>query len=116
MENSLLKYYALTKTIENGSFTAAAESMNYAQSSVSKMIADLEREWGMALLERSKNGVSLTTSGEQILPFVRRLLHEYDSLEEQIQRMKGLETGLVRIGTFASVAINILPDVFAQLK
>ncbi len=116
MENSLLKYFAFVKTIECGSFTAAAESMNYAQSSVSKMIADLEKEWGMALLERKKSGVCLTTSGEQILPFVRRLLHEYGSLEGQVQRMKGLETGLVRIGTFASVAINILPDIFARLK
>ena len=116
MENSLLKYFAFVKTIECGSFTAAAESMNYAQSSVSKMIADLEKEWGMALLERNKSGVCLTTSGEQILPFVRRLLHEYGSLEGQVQRMKGLETGLVRIGTFASVAINILPDIFARLK
>ena len=116
MENSLLKYLAFVKTIECGSFTAAAESMNYAQSSVSKMIADLEKEWGMALLERKKSGVCLTTSGEQILPFVRRLLHEYGSLEGQVQRMKGLESGLVRIGTFASVAINILPDIFARLK
>ncbi len=116
MENSLLKYLAFVKTIECGSFTAAAESMNYAQSSVSKMIADLEKEWGMALLERKKSGVCLTTSGEQILPFVRRVLHEFGSLEGQVQRMKGLESGLVRIGTFASVAINILPDIFARLK
>lgn len=116
MENSLLKYLAFVKTIEYGSFTKAAESLNYAQSSVSKMIADLEKEWGMTLLERSKGGVCLTASGEQILPFVRRLLHEYDNLDGQILRMRGLETGLVRIGTFASVAINILPDIFAQLK
>ncbi len=116
MENSLLKYLAFVKTIESGSFTAAAESMNYAQSSVSKMIADLEKEWGMALLERSKSGVCLTASGEQILPFIRKLLHEYGNLEGQLQRMKGLETGLVRIGTFASVAINILPDIFARMK
>ena len=116
MENSLLKYLAFVKTIECGSFTAAAASMNYAQSSVSKMIADLEKEWGMALLERNKSGVCLTTCGEQILPFVRRVLQEYGSLEGQVQRMKGLETGLVRIGTFASVAINILPDIFARLK
>lgn len=116
MENSLLKYLAFVKTIEYGSFTKAAESLNYAQSSVSKMIADLEKEWGMILLERSKGGVCLTASGEQILPFVRRLLHECDNLDGQILRMKGLETGLVRIGTFASVAINILPDIFARLK
>ena len=116
MESPLLKYLAFVKTVEKGSFTAAAESMNYAQSSVSKMIADLEREWGMNLLERSRSGVCLTPAGEQMLPFVRKLLNEYGSLEGQVKRMKGLETGIVRIGTFSSVAINVLPDVFANLK
>ena len=116
MDNPLLKYIAFVKTIEKGSFTAAAESMNYAQSSVSKMIADLEKEWDMTLLERSKSGVCLTSSGEQILPLIRKLLNEYDNLQGQIHRINGLETGVVRIGTFASVAINILPDTFARLK
>ena len=51
-----------------------------------------------------------------MLPFVRTLLHEYDSLEGQVNRMNGLETGVVRIGTFSSVAINLLPDIFARLK
>ena len=116
MENSLLKYRAFVKTVEKGSFTAAAESMDYAQSSVSKMIADLEQEWDMILLERSKTGICLTSSGEQMLPFIRKLLYEYENLEGQVRRIKGLETGIVRIGTFASVAINVLPDIFAKLK
>ena len=116
MENSLLKYLALVRTVEKGSFTAAARSMGYAQSSVSKMIADLEKEWGMTLLERSKSGVCPTSAGEQMLPYVRKLLNEYASLEGQVDRLNGLETGVVRIGTFASVAINILPDIFARLK
>ncbi len=116
MENPLLKYLAFVKTVEKSSFTAAAASMDYAQSSVSKMIADLEKEWGMTLLERSKTGVCLTSAGEQMLPFVRNALRGYDQLAEQVSRMNGLETGIVRIGTCASVAINILPDVFARLK
>ncbi len=51
MDNPLIKYLAFVKTVEKGSFTKAAESLDYAQSSVSKMIADLEDEWGMTLLE-----------------------------------------------------------------
>lgn len=116
MENPLLKYLAFVRTVEKGSFTAAAEAMNYAQSSVSKMIADLEKEWGMTLLERRKNGICLTSSGDQMLPIIRNLLHAYDNLEGEVNRINGLETGVVRIGTFASVAINILPDIFARLK
>ena len=108
------RYIALLKVVEVGSFTKAAEELHYAQSSVSKMIADLEREWGMTLLERSKTGVCLTSAGEQILPFLRKTLREYDELAAQISRMNGLETGVVRIGTFSSVAINWLPNVFSK--
>ena len=116
MENPLLKYLAFVKTVETGSFTRAAQELNYAQSSVSKMIADLEREWGMTLLERSKSGVCLTSAGEQLLPLLRRLLGEYQTLEGHILGMQGLETGLVRIGTFSSVAIHWLPNIFARLQ
>ena len=116
MENPLLKYLAFVKTVETGSFTKAAEELHYAQSSVSKMIADLEAEWGMTLLERSKSGVGLTSAGVQLLPTIRKLLSGYTELEGQISRMNGLETGIVRIGTFSSVAINWLPNIFSRLQ
>ena len=70
-ENPLLKYLAFVKTVETGSFTRAAQALSYAQSSSSKMVADLEQEWGMTLLERSKSGVCLTSAGAQVLPFLR---------------------------------------------
>ena len=116
MENAMLKILALAKTVEKGSFTRAAEELNYAQSSVSKMVADLEKEWGMTLLERNKGGVCLTSAGEQLMPFLRKVLNDYHELEGQICRMNGVETGVVRIGTFSSVAINWLPNIFAKLQ
>ena len=116
MENLLLKYLAFVKTVEKGSFTRAAQELNYAQSSISKMIADLEKEWGMTLLERSKSGVCMTSAGEQIMPFLRKVLNDYQEMEGQICRMNGIETGVVRIGTFSSVAINWLPNIFAALQ
>lgn len=116
MENPLLKYLAFVRTVERGSFTKAAEDLHYTQSSVSKMIADLESEWGMTLLERSKSGVCLTSAGEQLLPYLRKALCGYDELEGQILRMQGLETGTVHIGTFSSVAINWLPNIFSKLR
>lgn len=116
MDNPLLKYLAFVKTVERGSFTGAARELDYAQSSISKMVADLENEWGMTLLERSKNGVCLTSAGEQVLPFLRKVLNDHQELEGQICRMNGIETGVVRIGTFASVAIHWLPHIFAALQ
>lgn len=80
------------------------------------MVADLEAEWGMTLLERSKRGVCLTSTGEQVLPFLRKVLNDHAELEGQICRMNGIETGVVRIGTFASVAIHWLPNIFSALQ
>ena len=116
MENPLLKYLAFVKTVEKGSFTRAATELNYAQSSISKMVADLEQEWGMTLLERSKSGVRLTSAGEQVMPFLRKMLNAYQELTGQISQMNGIETGTVRIGTFSSVAIHWLPNIFARLQ
>ena len=65
----------------------------------------------MTLLECSKSGVCLTSAGAQVLPFLRRLLQE-----GQISRMNGVETGVVRIDTFSSVAINWLPNIFSALQ
>ena len=80
------------------------------------MVADLEAEWDMTLLERSKRGVCLTSAGEQVLPFLRKILNDHAELEGQICRMNGIETGVVRIGTFASVAIHWLPNIFSALQ
>lgn len=116
MDNNLSKYLAFVKTVEKGSFTKAAENLNYAQSSVSKMIGDLEKEWGLTLLERGKNGIRLTSAGEEILPLARKLLKDYGELEEQVNRMNGVQTGMVRIGTFSSVAIHWLPNIFSRFQ
>ena len=116
MEMPLIKYLAFIKTVENGSFTRAAEDMGYAQSSISKMVADIESEWNVTLLERSKNGVSLTPSGKQLMPFIRQMINDHNELEGQISRINGLETGIVRVGAFSSVSINWLPNIFARLQ
>lgn len=116
MDNNLLKYLAFVKTVETGSFTKAAQNLNYAQSSISKMIADLEKEWGLTLLERSRNGICLTSAGEEILPLARTILNDFQALEGCVDQINGIQSGIVRIGTFSSVAINWLPDIFAELQ
>ncbi len=116
MDNNILKYLAFIKTVDKGSFTKAAEELNYAQSSVSKMVADLENEWGVTLLERGRNGLCLTSAGEQILPYARTIINDFQKMDEFVHQLKGIQTGTVRIGTFASVAINWLPDIFAEFQ
>lgn len=116
MDHNIQKYMAFVKTVETGSFTKIAEELNYTQSSVSKMIADLEKEWNLVLLERDRNGVHLTASGEQILPYARMLIEDYRKLQEHVDGMNGIQEGTIRIGTFSSVAINWLPAVFERFQ
>lgn len=54
MVSNLQKYKAFLKAAEYGSFTKAAEVLNYSQSAVSRMVQDLETEWNVILLERKK--------------------------------------------------------------
>lgn len=116
MDNNLQKYLAFIKTVDSGSFTRAAGLLNYSQSSVSKMIADLEKEWNVTLLERDRNGVHLTSAGEQILPYARQLVGDYQKLEEHVSLLNGIQTGVIRVGTFASTAINWLPNIVAEFQ
>ena len=63
MDMNIQKYMAFIKTVERGSFTKAAEILNYSQSGISRMIGDLEKEWKVSLLERNRTGVKLTSDG-----------------------------------------------------
>ena len=100
MDMNLQKYLAFVKTVEYGSFTKAAEMLNYSQSGVSRMIHDLEREWKVTLLERGKAGVRLTSDGLKLLPYAENVCREYEKLQMQVDELNGLKAGLIRIGIF----------------
>lgn len=105
------RYEAFLKAAELGSFTRAAEALNYTQSGISRMIADLEREWGIRLLARSRAGVQLTAEGERVVEQVRRVYAEQQRLDALVADMNGLQTGLIRIGTLSSMATHWLPTI-----
>lgn len=113
---NIQKYMSFVKTVEYGSFTKAAEILNYSQSGISRMIADLEKEWNIVLLERGKGGVKLTSDGLKLLPYAKNLVAEYEKLQMQIDELNGLQTGLIRIGTFSSVATHWLPKVIKEFQ
>lgn len=116
MDTSVLKYMAFIKTVECGSFTKAAELLSYSQSGISRMINDLESEWGVKLLIRSRSGIQLTADGTSLLPFARSVCEEYRKLRMQIDDLNGLHKGLIRIGTFSSVATHWLPKIIKSFR
>jgi len=113
---NIQKYLAFIKAVEYGSFTKAAEMLYYSQSGISRMIDDLEKEWKVSLLERSRAGVKLTSDGLKLLPYARSICAEYQKLKMEVDAINGLESGLIRIGTFSSVATHWLPRIIREFQ
>lgn len=116
MDMNIQKYMAFVKTVEYGSFTRAADKLNYSQSGISRMIHDLEREWNVVLLERGKAGVKLTSDGMKLLPCAKSLCLEYEKLQMEVDELNGLQSGLIRIGTFSSVATHWCPNIIKEFQ
>lgn len=113
---NIQKYKAFIKTIESGSFTKAADALGYSQSGISRMIGDLEKEWNVTLLERNKTGLKLTSDGLKILPYAKNVCEAYDKMVMEIDSIHGMEKGLIRIGTFSSVATHWLPNIIKPFQ
>ena len=116
MDTSIQKYLAFVKTVEYGSFTKAAEVLSYSQSGISRMIKDLETEWNIPLLERSRSGVRLTSDGLKLLPHAKRVCEEYQKLQMEVDSLHGVQSGIIRIGTFSSVATHWLPNIIRAFQ
>lgn len=105
------RYIALEKIIELGSFTKAADVLGYTQSAMSQMIASLEKELSIKLLKRSRTGVKLTLEGEELYPFIERSILQYRAMQEKANEIKGLETGIIRVGTISSITCHWMPKL-----
>ena len=102
--------------VEMGSITKAAEAMGYTQSAVSRMVADLEDEWNLNLLRRSRGGLALSSDGLMLLPYIKDLCSHYEALQEQANSLKGLETGFIRIGSCSSFSTQCLPSILKNFE
>lgn len=80
-----------------GSIRSAAEQMALAPSIVSRQIADIERNTGLPLFERTSRGVRLTDAGHLVLEHANRVREDSVLLSEQLHQIKGLQQGTVRI-------------------
>lgn len=113
---SLQKYSALVKTVELGSITQAAEQMGYTQPAVSRMIADLEKQWGVELLRRSRGGFAPSAACLQLMPILRTILADCEELDFTLSEIHGALRGLVRVGIFTSVADMWIPRLLRSFR
>lgn len=109
MESARCK--AFLTAAETGSFSKAAEVLNYTPSGVSQLVTAFENDLGFPLLRRSKKGVSLTENGEKILPVVKDYLLQENRIYQMAAEMNGLLIGSVTIAAYSSIATHWLPSV-----
>ena len=113
---TLLSYQVLKSVADQGSFRKAADLLGLTPSAVSHAISALEKELGFTLLNRGKNGVTLTNYGERLLPYVNAVLNSDESLQQVIAEFNGLKQGKIKVGCFSSVCTNWLPDIMRSFQ
>lgn len=87
----------LFEAIQRGSMRAAADALNIAPSAVSRQIALLEQELAIALIERHTRGIKPTEAGTLLLEYFREQRAHQGDLQSQLQQLRGLRSGTVRI-------------------
>jgi DNA-binding transcriptional LysR family regulator len=102
----LLVFRALA---EQGSFTAAAETLSYTQSAVSQQISALERETGAALVERDRKRTRLTEAGEILLAHADAILGRIEHAERELSAYVQAQSGRLRLAAFESAGAALVP-------
>ncbi|MHB1538452.1 MAG: LysR substrate-binding domain-containing protein [Solirubrobacteraceae bacterium] len=106
----------LSEVASSGSLTAAAERLSYTQSAVSQQIAALEREAGIALLERHPRGVRLTPAGRALLAHADGILSRLRVAEEELAAIAGVRRGLLRLASFPTAGATLVPLAIATFR
>jgi DNA-binding transcriptional LysR family regulator len=106
----------LREVAARGSFTAAAESLGYTQSAVSRQVAGLERAAGTALFERTARGVRLTDAGNALLGHAGNVLDEVDAAQQELAGLAEPATGRLRVGAFPTAVAALVPRAMAGLR
>lgn len=109
-----MRYFeALATTLH---FGRAAEMMHVSQPALSAQIAEMERHFGVPLVERGRGLTMLTRAGEDMLPRIRGILAEVDALDSGLRDGTGVLEGLIRIGIIPTVAPYIVPLLIPHLR
>lgn len=110
------KYQVFAETAKTKNITKTAEIMGYTQSGISHILKSLEQELDLPLFTRDRYGVRLTAVGEDILPYIHRILQECAQLEQIVSDIHGIERGTLSIGTFSSISIHWLPPILGAFQ
>ena len=100
----------------SGSIRKAADQLNVTASAVNRRIMDLEQELGAPLFERRPRGVRLTAAGEVFVHYLRQQDGEVERMKSQIEDLKGMRRGTVRIACSQALALEFLPRQIGEFR
>ncbi|RKN40834.1 LysR family transcriptional regulator [Streptomyces hoynatensis] len=111
----LTRLRVLVAVAREGSVTAAAEALHYAQPSVSHHLARLEAEVGVPLVRRAGRGIMLTEAGRLLVTRAEEILGQVASAQAEVAAHAGLRTGRLRLAAFPSALATLVPAAAACL-
>jgi LysR family transcriptional activator of glutamate synthase operon len=115
MELRQLRY--LVALADERHFTRAAAREHIAQPALSQQVRRLEEEVGLALVERTTRRVALTGAGELLVARARRILAEVETARDELQGLRGVQTGHVSVGalhTMGPVDVSLALAIFHE--
>ena len=109
-----MRYFDALATTRH--FGRAAEMVHISQPALSTQIMEMEEYLGAKLVERTRQSTFLTPKGEEVLHYVRAILHQVDLLEQTARKGGGTLEGLIRIGIIPTVAPYLVPQFVPHLR
>lgn len=116
MEVTLRQLRAFTALARTGGFTRAAESLHITQSALSGLIKELESQLGVRLVDRSTRRIQLSDIGREFHSVATRILRDLDGALENIDNLKRLRRGVVRMAAPQLMASTLIPEVIASFR
>ncbi|MEV7419493.1 LysR substrate-binding domain-containing protein [Streptomyces sp. NPDC089919] len=110
------RYEVFLRVARAGSFTAAAASLGYTQSAVSRQVQALEDEWGAPLFDRLPRGVRLTEAGRVLLPHAEAVRDRLKAARAELGALRSLGGGTLRVGAFAAADVTLVPRAVAAFR
>jgi len=101
---------------EEGSFVQAAERLQYAQSTITLQIQQLEDELGVELFDRQRRKIQLTPAGQMLLIHAQHVLNQLKQMQQDLSDLATGESGTLRIGMVEPVARLYLTDVLRSFR
>ena len=95
--------------METKSFSKSAKLNSITQSAVSQQARAMERHFKTLLVDRSQKQFQLTREGQRVYESAKDVLHAYERLLSELQEMKKVVSGTIRISTIYSIGLHELP-------